>query len=653
MNFQHVIAFDTETCLIDRGEDLAPKLVCATYCSNEDHVPGIAKDDDVLSVLRGIAASDAVIVGANFAFDAWVILRKFPEFTEEMFALYDAGRIVDVQLNERLIDIARGQLDSTFDPNSGKDVQKFYSLAALHDAYGLGQLAKGEDTWRLRYSELMDVPLEAWPTDASSYAKDDALATLRVYEAQLQHKQWWQPDAAAQARGAFALRKVAIRGLMTDGPAVESYIKELEKLVLDSGDLLKEAGIVRSNGSKDTKKAKAHMLAVCAEHGIEPRVTDTAKKKKLTLDAAIAGGYISLDAEACRAVSFDELLTAYGVYSTSDSILTRAEALREGAKGLPLQSEMISLLANGRTATRIPKAPVVGVNLLNLPRAGALRACFVPRPGYVFVSVDFSADEIACFAQCELWMCGKSLMAEALRDGRDLHCEVAATMLGEPYEVVLANKAHGKYKRARQFAKIVGFGCLGAMSAKTLWKNANSQAKNLEDRMTLRQAQEAHAAWTRRWQVTPYFNAVKYALGRDSFNSVCTVRQFGSERIRGGLGYTDACNTLFSGLAADGNKDALYQCVKAAALAKPGSPFYDTHMVAHIHDENFGEIPEATATESATAICELMLATKRKWCPDVPAKAEAAIMRRWYKAAQQVWSPDGELLAWTPEMGGM
>lgn len=649
MIFSHVIAADTETALFGRGEDLAPPPACLTYCSNEDHEPGIAVSRDMQRVFRGIASNDnATLVGANWAYDAWVLIRQFPELTRDMFEMYDAGRIIDVQLNERLIDIAQGKLDGAYDPNTGKYVQKYYSLAALHDLYGHGVLDKSGDTWRLRYGELIGVPLETWPHDARKYAMDDAAATLRVYESQLQHHTWWRDDSAAQARAAFALRKVAIRGLITDGEAVESYIKELEQLVRDSGDKLKDAGIVRDNGSKDTKKAKARMLEVCAANDIEPKLTDTAKQKRLSVAAAIQGGYISLDAEACRAVSFDELLTAYGVYSTSDSILTRAEQLREGSKGLPLQSEFVSLLDNGRTSSRIPKLPIIGVQTQNLPRVGKLRECFIPRPGYYYLSIDFNSDEIIAFAQCELRLTGKSLLAEALRDGLDVHCVLAADILGEPYDVVVKNKKHSKYKEARQLAKIGNFGLLGGMGAATLCKQANAKAKKPEERITLRQAEMIRSAWYTRWQTQAYFDAVKGALGQDAWNNVCVVRQFVSGRVRGALSFTEACNTLFSGLAGDGNKDVLYQCVRAAALATPDSPFYDTHVVNFLHDELFFEVPVCTATESAKALCQLMVDTKRKWNPDVTSSCEPALMRRWYKAAEPVWSQDGELLPWEP-----
>lgn len=647
MQYKRVTAVDTETALFGRGEDLAPRIACMTYCDSEDAVPGIATGDDILRVFRAIASQDTTIVGVNFAFDAHVLLRYAPELTEELIALYDANRVLDLSLNERLIDIARGCLDGSFDAD-GKYVKRYYSLAAMFDGYGHGSLDKSGDTYRTRYGELIGTPESQWPEAARKYALDDAAATLRVHQSQLQHEHFWRDDAAAQARGAFALRKTAIRGMVTDGPTVEAYIVELKQLIKEASDQLLKAELVRPNGSKNTKLAKQHMLAVCAQHGVEPKITDTAKKQKLSLQAAIDGGYISLDAEAIRDAGPDPLLKAYGIYTTADTLLTRAELLLEGSKGLPLQTDFQPLLENGRVSSRIPSPPIVGAQIQNMPRSGKLRECFVPRPGYYYCSIDYNSDEIVTFAQVQLWLTGKSKLADALRSGLDVHSYLAADVLGEPYEVVVKNKKHGKYKDARQLAKIANFGLLGGMSARTFRVNANKRAKSKEERITLADAERVRDAWYRTWDTSGYFDAVKSAIGRDGYHNVCVMRSFKSGRIRGGLSFTEAANNAFSSLAADSNKDALYQVVRAGMLAKPGSPFFDTHVVAPLHDELLLEVPISTATASAKAVCQLMLDTKNKWMTDVASSAEPCLMTRWLKDAEAVWTPDGELLPWAP-----
>ena len=629
-------SLDTETKLIGRGEDLAPPLVCASYCEERAELQaGLRVGADVLPLLRSVACNDTLtVVGAKFEFDAHVIARRFPEYVPQLIALYDSDRIHDVQIIERLRDISRGQLELPIEQPNGKKKTKSYSLSALYAAYGYGALDKSEDTWRLRYGELLDVPLDQWPRAARDYAELDAVATLRVYQSQRATQNTWKSDISRQVRGAFALQKVSLRGLVTDGSAVRSYIQELKQQIQTSRVLLEAAGIVRANGSRDTKRAQAHMRTVCAQLGITPKLT--------------ASGAVSLDLEACRAAWSDVLVRSYSLYSTSDTLLTRAEQLIEGSRGLPLQSEYVALLENGRTSSRIPRPPLVGVQTQNLPREGKLRECFVPRPGYYFLSIDFNSDEIACFAQAELLMTGSSKLAEALQQGLDVHCVLAAALLEEPYDVVYANRKHGKYAKARQLAKIGNFGCLGGMSARTMWLHANRSARRPEDRYTLAQIQRVHRVWYQRWQPQAYFEQIKSALGPDQWSGLCAIEQLQSGRIRGALSYTEAANTIFSGLAADSNKDVLYQCVRATMLAKPGDALWDVHVVNMLHDELFFEVPTQSATRASKALCELMLSTKSRWLPSVPSGAEPALMERWYKAAEPVWSPAGELLPWRP-----
>ena len=70
--------------------------------------------------------------------------------------------------------------------------------------------------------------------------------------------------------------------------------------------------------------------------------------------------------------------------------------------------------------------------------------------------------------------------------------------------------------------------------------------------------------------------------------------------------------------------------------------------MAFIHDEFLVEVPEHTAHECALAVQQIMEDAGRKWCPDVPVRAEPALMRRWSKGAEPKWS-NGRLIAWEDE----
>ena len=114
---------------------------------------------------------------------------------------------------------------------------------------------------------------------------------------------------------------------------------------------------------------------------------------------------ICLDAEATRD-SGDPVLRAYSLYTSSATTIKKVEMLKEGSKGLPLQTEFVNLLENGRCSTRIPKL-YVGVQMQNLPKVGRMRNCFVARPGYAFVDIDYAMHELVTVAQAQIWLGGE------------------------------------------------------------------------------------------------------------------------------------------------------------------------------------------------------------------------------------------------------
>ena len=192
-----VIAIDTETELIRPG-CLAPPLVCVSYCMSnggthsvnaaylmrrsEGHVAHQSEPLLEKALLSWFSDGDE-IVGQNFAYDAAVLMARFPELTEPIFKAYDEGRIRDTKIREQLLDIADGRYRGYTDPKTGEWVKRGYSLEELAKRY-LGRDLDKANSWRLRYGELIRVPLQAWPQEAIDYARTDAEVTLAVYEAQ-------------------------------------------------------------------------------------------------------------------------------------------------------------------------------------------------------------------------------------------------------------------------------------------------------------------------------------------------------------------------------------------------------------------------------------------------------------------------------------
>jgi len=583
------------------------------------------------------------ITGANFAFDACVLMRAYPRLTDLIYRAYKDGRVHDIQHNQRLIDLANGCLNG-YRLSTGVSHPHYYNLAALHERYGYGPLDKSKDTWRLRYAELIPVDLRDWPDDAREYAKLDALATLRVDRSQQAFAEFIV-DGPAQARAALALHRQSIRGMITDARTIEGYLEEVELDISRAKALCVEHGLIRGTirgngkvwpaskvGTRDMKAARARMVEACAELGISAKKTD--------------GGDICLDAEACRD-SGDPVMQAYALYTSAASVRERVTQLREGTSGLPLQTEYVIINSNGITSSREPKPPLVGSNFQNVPRAGRMRECFVPRPGYWYCSVDYSMAELHTVSQCELWLTGKSKLAIALNEKRDVHCEVAAILLRCSYEEAFSKRKEGKWALARQQSKEVNFGGWGVMSADRLWRQMNKKRQDWEPKVSLEEAARIMRAWRERWEPEDYFAAIRRMFpegGRD-FDEVATYRQFISGRVRGHAFFPDVANGIFSGLATDAVKAALFDLALRCDVAAPGDELFDCHPVLYVHDEVIAELPIRRAHEAAYAMTDVMLRAFNRYTPDVPVRAEPALMTAWFKKAEPKFS-EGRLVPW-------
>lgn len=184
-----LLAFDFETHLI--GPDVCgcgqvhgqfPPAVCMTWADDQGR-SGIETPAQGRSrLVKALTDPGCTIIGANTAFDVHVAGCDNIWF-ELWDKAYSEGRVRDVLVRKRLLDLAAGRFK--FHKHSdGRTVRVSHDLAgAALDSCGI-RLDKSADTWRLRYSELDGVPFSAWPKEALDYAIQDAEVTGMVYEAQ-------------------------------------------------------------------------------------------------------------------------------------------------------------------------------------------------------------------------------------------------------------------------------------------------------------------------------------------------------------------------------------------------------------------------------------------------------------------------------------
>lgn len=652
----YVFAFDFETFLIEPGL-LAPRAVCMSFADRPTRgivlpMRGVRHCNPAMDPTEGakrafIYALDTadIITGANTAYDMGVAAANWPELLEAIFKAYDEGRVRDVQINQMLIDIARGRFGGYVD-GYGKKQRAGYSLADLEQRL-LGRDRHAEkttdpDAWRLRFAELWNVPMEQWPERAVDYALGDSDGALELELAQAAEGALLE-DAAAQARASFALHLMSARGIKTDASAIERFRESTEAEYRRLCGTLRIAGLMRDDGSRDTKKAKERMAAAYAALGKEPRLTEK--------------GAISLDEEACTD-SGDELLESYAEASSLMTVVrAHIPALLKGTT-TPIQARFNVLVETGRTSCSFNDkntgnvTPTNGYQLQNVRRLPGIRECFVPRPGFVFGDVDFNGQEMHTWAQVCLVLLGHSRLAERLNEGLDPHLDGAAQVLEIPYDEAKARRKAGDEAvlEHRQMFKAANFGFPGGLGPAAFVAFAKG---NYGVRIPLGRAFELKQQWMANWpEAQPYFDYIRDLCAE---NGVATVQHLYSKRWRGLIPYTVACNTFFQGLAADASKAALYAVTRACFtgvndLGKR-SPLLGSRPVNFAHDQILAEHPADLAEEAVVEMRDIMCRVASRYTPDVPHRAEPTLTVCWSKDAEAVYE-GGRLVPWDPVRHG-
>lgn len=679
----HVSSFDYETFLIQPAAT-APKLVCAStkICTyGTENAPTLHHANFEREAIEGtiewtLKNPSTLSTGANISFDLVVTANEFPRLLPTIFDALDQNRVVCVELAQRLTDIATNQLDGK-PLMDGSWIPHKYNLAALAKRH-LG-IDMDKDTWRLRYGTLWGVPTHAWDPGARHYSMGDAISAGGVLQAIVDPHSIGAADSNVrrfmaqdervgaelslidifrQTRAQFWLALMVARGIRVD-PYMVRVVKELLSRELDQViERLRQHGLVRADGSKDTKAAAARMVWACQQRGRQPKMTGGGAKK---------GPQVALDEEACLE-SGDAILADYASYTSISTMLTKdVEALEVPAqRGMPVQSRFETLLETGRTSCsgggkgggstysyqlQNPRRKL-GIERLEkldkrIDEKVGIRQCFVPRDGFVFSSNDYGMFEACSWCQASIDI-GRPIhrMIQALNANQDVHLRLAARWLGTNYEDVFSRKKSPEIKETRQRCKPGTFGFMGGMGATTFVLYAKNQYGVI---FTMEEATKIKNAWYEEWEPRPYFNYITSLVGESNQGEVVHVR---SLRRRAWVPYTVASNSYFQGLAADCAKDAGYEIFRECMLGvtrdgRP-SPLAGSRIVNFVHDEFICEHPLDIAHEAAFRVAELMMEAGRRWMPDVPPKVVPALMRRWLKTAEERFDENGRLIPYEP-----
>lgn len=611
----HLIAIDTETYLIKDNNIPAPICLSAYAQNNGKHaiysfVSGFSKElyDWLVKVLSD---EQCTIIMHNAAFDLSVICNAYPTLYPYAFKALDAGRIQDTKIIEKLHKIANGGDGSgRYENGAGK-----LSLAGLVYKYfdtDIYQGKKDANAIRYHYDSLRDIPVDQWEDEAKKYALEDAMWTLLIYCCQIKQIDHEEiNNQVAQVKADFCLRLMGSHGIRVDSSKVDQVEQNLKQALEEASKPLISCGFLDSRGKENKETIKRTIEKAYATRG------GTSKK-------TVNGG-ISLDKQALEESKHPDCLFLLEYRESEKLLSTYIDSIKMVNSDYldnRLRCEYEVLQSTGRTSSKDP-------NLQNLPRREGIRDCFVPSEGFIFIACDYDAAELRTLAQCYYSMTGieSPLLQWYKRDPSfDPHTWFACKMMNITYEEGMNLKKQGDktIKANRQRAKACNFGFPGGMGHISFQAYAKGYGLNLSEEEAL----DLKNQWFEAWDMTGWTR-----LAAKTIDEVGYVEVPFSQRRRGNVNFTQACNTPFQGLASDGAKEALFLVTKEC-FSEPKAPLYDCRPVVFIHDEIIIEAPEFKAQEAAKRLQELMIQGMSKYCPDCPIEASPTLMRYWSKNAE-------------------
>jgi hypothetical protein len=348
----------------------------------------------------------------------------------------------------------------------------------------------------------------------------------------------------------------------------------------------------------------------------------------------------------------DKLVETYISYKHNEKILStylNPDYVREDGR---VHTRFENYVRTGRTSSS-------GPNIQNVPGSGGIRQMYIPRPMYVFASIDYSQLELCSLAQHCFREYGHSRMMELINARIDLHSWFAGKTMGliteeNDYDgtpesrerlMPIIKDIKDNQPKKRQDAKACNFGFPGGMQEKTFLSTQRGYG-NID--ITVEECGQLRANWFLAFpemarHMEPMSDVVTPSDRRRFDNP--NIRLYVAHNIMGvkrrKCTFNSACNYPFQSLAALGAKRALWAVWRDGRYAK--------NMVNFIHDEILFELPAETASEDVLIIQKIMEDAMKEVIPDVRIEAEGCLMERWDKKAEPVFDELGNLTVWHPE----
>jgi hypothetical protein len=471
------IAFDTETALIEGVA--VPELALASASSGGEHC--LIQPDRVGQFI--LAHRDRRFVFQNVAFDFWVIVKHLEERGETealrcWWATADEGRMHDAMILDMLLRLARH--DAYPRPRD---------LAVLGQEYAGLEISK-EDPYRLRYGEIVGKDWSAVEPGFFEYAVKDPVVTWHVYES-LREKAIASARGAGitpatmakygvlsetiQVKGAIALAQVSRNGMHLDLTRSAAVHRGYRAALAEVVDRMR--GLSECVGLFKTKKSTGEPVLTANQ---TPSLSQKVLRQVLTgIASAVAqesGQSMVVPTTPKGAVSVST--KDWADFSPLHPFVRDWTEMAETAKLCQFFAGLRQPVVHPRYGilVRSGRSCASGPNVQQVPRKGGLREVFIPSPGRLLLTADYSFIELRTLAAVCEDRYGRSTLADVIRKGVDPHCYTAALLLGMDLKdfMALEQADPKRYKRLRQNAKALNFGIPGGLGPASLVQYAKA-----------------------------------------------------------------------------------------------------------------------------------------------------------------------------------
>ena len=534
------LCLDTETTSIN---PIDAELVGLSFSVEEGKAFYVAipaereKAERIVNIFKPLYESTEILkIGQNIKYDMEVLMNYGVRLTAPMFDTMLAHYVLQPEQKHNMDILAETLLN--------------YQTIHIDELIG----PKGKSQKNMR---------DISPADICDYAAEDADITLRLYN-------------VLKPR----LKEADVEDLFynIEMPLVPVLAEmEMNGVLLDTNALAETSKVFTDRMTqieKNIYELAGHQFNIASPKQVgevlfgEMKIVDKPKKTK-------TGQYVTseevLQQLRSKAPIVDHILEHRGLKKLLGTYVDALPKLINPHTGHIHTSFNQAVTATGRLSSSDP-------NLQNIPVRGEdgkeIRKCFIPEPGCLFFSADYSQIELRVMAH----LSGDKNMIEAFREGYDIHAATAARIYKEDINDVTRDQ-RTKAKRAN-FGIIYGITVFGLAERLEI---SRDEAKQLIDGYfeTFPQVhdymEKAKQLAREHGYAETFFHRRRYLPDITSHNA--TVRNF-AER--------NAINAPIQGSAADIIKIAMIRIYER--FRREG---IKSKMILQVHDElNFSVLPE-------------------------------------------------------------